>query len=161
MDFCPTCGQKQKLAHKEILTRNKIDMLKRAANHVMTTMKNEFPLKEYKAESYLYNNFQKLRYHGLIHYVTNRQGERKAGQWLITRNGWAFLRGEIELPYYVLIKNNHIQSRADLLINVRDVMRGDPVLSTSFEYFTDEGVAIGYRPTQLRNSLFKQIGMEF
>lgn len=146
-DFCSSCGQVIREAHKEFLTQGKLAMLKMAATHVMATMRNDVSLRTFDNSPNLYNNFQKLRYHGLVYYVEKR-GERVRGHWLITRNGWAFLRGEINLPKYVIVQHNHISSRSDQLIGVREVYRGSDVIQTTFEYFDNEGNPVGWRPVQ-------------
>lgn len=143
---CESCGSVIKLTHKETLNKMKLKMLKIAARHVIETKVNDFSLKELDDNVSNYANWQKLRYHGLVHYVT-KNGSRQRGRWLITRNGWAFLRGEISLPKYVLVKNNHIESRSDRLITVREVYYGAEEIQTTFEYFDDDGKPVGFRPT--------------
>lgn len=157
---CETCGQTIKLTHKEIFSKQKLEMLQAAAEHVKTTMKNDFKNKDLAKGHSSYGNFQKLRYHGLITQV-RLNGQKHRDRWLITRNGWAFLRGEIELPKYVLVKNNHIVGRADELLSVREVYKGANTIQTEFEYFDDDGKPIGLRPAlrSQQGSLFNQIGL--
>lgn len=143
---CEACGSVIQQTHKETLNKMKLTMLKAGASRVIETNKNDFQLHELSGNINSYNNFQKLRYHGLIHYVT-RNGVRQRGHWLITRNGWAFLRGEITLPKYVLVKNNHIESKSDRHITVREVYYGSEEIQTTFEYFDDDGKPVGFRPT--------------
>ncbi len=69
------------------------------------------------------------------------------GQWLITRNGWAFLRGEIELSKYVLVSNNHIKERSDEKVTHRNVNAGVMEITTAFEYFDDNNRPVGLRPS--------------
>lgn len=145
-DCCPICGQTLKKAHKESMSRAKLTMLKTAADYVITHERNEVPATVFHDIS-SYNNFQKLRYHGLIHYWRNSQGNEVRGKWLITRNGWAFLRGELSIPKYIIVKNNHLESRSDTLVSVRDVYYGSEILQTTFEYFDEAGRPVGFRPT--------------
>lgn len=135
----------QRLAHKEVISRKKLDMLRVAASHVIETGKNDFPLNVLRGDIYLYNNFQKLRYHGLVHHVTVN-GQKKRGHWVITRNGWAFLRGELALPSYVLVQNNKIVAWADERVRLKDVWYGFSELDTTFQYFDEHGEPIGWRP---------------
>jgi len=121
-------------------------MLKQAARVVQETEVNNFSLHEINGSVMDYNNFQKLRYHGLVHHVTDRTGQRVRGHWLITRNGWAFLRGELNLPKWVTVRNNHIVDRSSELINVRDVYYGSEAIHTVFEYFDEDGYPVGPRP---------------
>lgn len=144
---CDHCGQRIRLQRKEMLNTAKVRMLKRAAEHVMSTMKNDFMTKDFTDDNEykLYSNFQHLRYHGLIaHVKVNGQKVRK--HWLITKNGWAFLRGDIDLPKYVLVKDDHTQSRADQRVYLKDLLHGEPYVQTSFEYFDDDGNPVGIRP---------------
>lgn len=144
---CNHCGQRIRLQRKEMLNKAKVMMLKRAAEHVLSTMTNDFMTRDFTTdEEYkLYSNFQHLRYHGLIaHVKVNGQKLRK--HWLITKNGWAFLRGDIDLPKYVLVKDDHTQSRADQRVYLKDLWYGEPYIQTSFEYFDDDGKPVGIRP---------------
>lgn len=146
--LCSHCGEPHlvKLAHKETINKQKLQMLKAAAEYIKRTGVNDFRLAELDQDANRYTNFQKLRYHGLVHYGRDKAGNRRKGHWLITRNGWAFLRGELEIPKYVLVKDNHITSRADTTLGVRDVYRGSEAITTLFEYFDDEGRMVGVRP---------------
>ncbi len=123
-------------------------MLRRAADHVMRTMDNDFMVRDIsEPEEYsMFHNFQKLRYHGLVTPVRDAAGGRIKGQWLITRNGWAFLRGEIELSKYVLVSNNHIKDRSEEKVSLRNVNAGVLEITTRFEYFDDNNQPVGLRP---------------
>ncbi len=152
MKICDHCGQPIQEAHKEVLSKMKLTMLKSAAAHVIATEVNDFKKSDIAEmlENSAYGNFQKLRYHGLVTPARDKAGNRVRGRWLITRNGWAFLRGELDLPKFVLVRNNHVVdgSHSKVLLNVRDVYRGSDAIVTTFEYFDHEtGEQIGYRPT--------------
>jgi len=151
--LCDHCGQEIKEAHKEVLNKMKLTMLQTAAAHVKQTMKNDFKVYEFAPEEQFktYNNFQKLRYHGLITPVRDNMNRRIRGRWLITRNGWSFLRGELQMPSYVTVKNNRIDQHSAHLISVRDVYRGSEAITTTFEYFDEWGKPIGYRPVLQHN----------
>lgn len=144
---CEHCGQRIQLQRKEVLGKGKIRMLKAAATHVMATMQNDFMVKDISApEEYkLYSNFHHLRFHGIVAKV-KKDGKVVPRHWLVTRNGWAFLRGELDLPAYVLVKNNEIQSRADKRVTLKDLLHGEDYVQTSFEYFDDDGNPVGVRP---------------
>lgn len=159
--ICTGCGQPHIIqdAHRESLTKIKINMLKSAASVVIETGVNDFSKHdldpEFITNPNYYNNWSKLRFHGLI-----AKGKIK-GRWLITRNGWSFLRGELELPSFVLVKDNHTQQdgRSDMLVSLLDVLKVGEYLETAFEYFDeDSGVMIGRRPVtphqQEQESLF-------
>jgi hypothetical protein len=146
--LCTHCNQPHivKLAHKETMNKQKLTMLKAAASRIIETGVNDFRLAELDGDANQYTNFQKLRYHGLIHHARDAAGNRKKGHWLITRNGWAFLRGELDIPKYVLVKDNHIESRADTTLSIRDVYYGSEAIHTTFEYFDDAGRMVGVHP---------------
>lgn len=125
-----------------------------AGELVASTMNNRFKLKELKAcsEPSHYNNFQKLRYHGLIA-KAKVDGQLVRNEWVITRNGFRFLRGKINLPKFVTIKNNHVEVRSDVMVSLTDVWRGAPYLETTFEYFDDDNNPVGLRPAQERQTV--------
>ncbi len=125
------------MSHKETLTRHKVEILRTLSQHVIETGKNEVPLRILRNDINAYNNAQKLRYHGLIFQV-------RRGVWGITRNGWAFLRGDLDLPTFVRIENNHIVAWSDVKVNIRRVYQGSTEVVTTFEYF------IGDQPVGLR-----------
>jgi hypothetical protein len=147
-DICPECGQRKQDAHKEVLNRMKLTMLQSAAAHVMQTMRNDFKVYDFANDRQFktYHNFQKLRYHGLITPVKDPLGRRIRARWLITRNGWSFLRGEKELPKYVLVQHNLIIKHAPELVYMKDVYYGADYIQTTFEYFDGAGNPVGVRP---------------
>lgn len=55
-----------------------------------------------------YNNFQKLRYHGLVHKVRNGEKGYHSGRWLITRLGGQFLRCEVGVCRDVYVLDNQV-----------------------------------------------------
>jgi hypothetical protein len=143
---CEHCGQELKQARRETLNKHELSILQTAAHHVAETNVNDFQLDDLSGSVNHYNNWQKLRYHGLVHHVRDSRGQTKRGHWLITRNGWAFLRGELDLPKWVTVKENAIVQRSGRLINVRDVYRGSEAITTVFEYFDDNNQPVGARP---------------
>ena len=142
MPNCPHCGQVIQDSHKEVLNKHKLNMLQYAGRSIISSQKNDFDLHEKLDDTNFYNNFQKLRYSGLIFHVGKR------GHWGLTRNAWSFLRGELKLPKWIIIRNNHIVERSAELIGVKDVYRGAEIIDTVFEYFDDNGNMIGARPVE-------------
>lgn len=148
--FC-TCGEvhKVKQAHKEVLNKMKLTMLRRAAEHVISTMDNNFMVREIcePDEFQLFNNFQKLRYHGLVTPIRDGEGKRVKGLWLITRNGWEFLRGKKLMHAWVSVKENRIVERSEDMVSLRDVAMDMFEITTRFEYFDEEtNQPVGLRP---------------
>lgn len=153
VEFCDNCGQRWPQARKESLSKIKAEILMSAGQLVASTMTNRFKLKDVAActEPSHYNNFQKLRYHGLIAKL-KIDGQLVRNEWVITRNGFRFLRGRIELPKFVTIKNNHVVERSAVLLSLTDVWRGAPYLESTFEYFDDDNNPVGLRPDYERQA---------
>jgi hypothetical protein len=151
-EVCKCCGQRIQQAHKESMDKTRLLMLKSAAQHVISTGINDFKKRDLGLDQMslsAYGNFGRIRYHGLITPVRDKANRRIKGRWLITRNGWAFLRGEFNIPKYVLVKNNSIESRSDTTISVRDVYYGSETIQTTFEYFDEDGKPVGARPVYI------------
>lgn len=160
-ELCGECGRPKPQAHKESMDKTRLQMLQKAAQRVVDTGVNDFKKKDLGLAEFgqsAYGNFTRLRYHGLITPVRDQNKKRIKGRWLITRNGWAFLRGEFQIHKYVLVKNNEITSRSDERIGLRDVWFGAEIMQTTFEYFDDDGRMVGVRPiapqTRMQPSLF-------
>jgi hypothetical protein len=115
--------------HKETLNRHKLYLLKQGADEVARTGKNIVDIKIFRSNINSYNNWQKLRYHGLIAKTDKR------GEWVITTNGWNFLRGDISLPSYVVIGDNHIVERADTHVDANKLYKTEEIVDTTFEYY--------------------------
>lgn len=145
--ICRHCGSKIQQAHKEVLSKHKLDMLQMAAKHItQNKLPNDFHVKDAGEDFTDYANFQKLRYHGLVHRVKDSEGRYKRGHWFITPIGWQFLRGTREFPKYVLVRNNRIVEKSSEMIRVQDVYRSNPEVITHFEYFDDDGQYVGLKP---------------
>lgn len=125
--------------HKEHLNAHKLHILRRMAEHVKCTGKNEVPLRVLADDVNDYANAQKLRYSALIFKI-------KRGAWGITAHGWAFLRGEKDLAKYVYVSNNQIVAKSEQTINVRDLNRGEVVIQNQYEYYNQDGEYLNTRP---------------
>ena len=132
--------------HKEFLNAHKLHILKRMANHVKNTGVNKIPITILSDNINDYNNTNKLRLHALIAKIPG-----KRGLWVITSHGWAFLRGDKDLPRHVYIADNSIQARSDELINVRELNKGEVVIQNQFEYYNENREYLNTRPVS--NSL--------
>lgn len=119
--------------HKEILSTHKLKMLRKASKEVERTGLNEINIQIFRDNITDYNNWQKLRFHGLITHV-EKNGIKQRGLWLITRQGWEFLEGKKELPKWVEIQDNHIVNRSEQTISVREVYHGSEAIVTTFNY---------------------------
>jgi hypothetical protein len=147
---CSECGRPHIVQdpHKESLSQLKCRMLRMAADHVVATGRNDFKKSDLPAQNHNeYANFQKLRYHGLIAKVLVSTGKSR-DRWLITRRGWAFLRGEVTIPKWVVVQYNALTGGAsNEHVSLTDIERDGAYLETQFEYFDEmTGEMIGLRP---------------
>lgn len=151
---CLACKSRIPLVRKEMLNKHKVLMLKSAAEHVMSQVDsdiadpNNFMVRDFAEPEQFkwFNFFSHLRLHGLVFKQLDDDKKEIRGRWGITRNGWAFLRGDKSLPVYVLIKNNAIEGRSEEMTKINDVLRTEATIATSFEYFLEDGTAVGVRP---------------
>lgn len=79
---------------------------------------NEIHKRDLELTTSQYGNFQKLRYFGLITHVDD-----EGTAWLITRQGWSFLRGDWQAASRVQTYQNRIMQRDPKRVTVHDVMR--------------------------------------
>jgi hypothetical protein len=122
-EVCPHCGQLVR-SRWELLTPGLVKDLAIFHEAVIRKGRNEIHLQEdCTFNKNQYNNFQKLRYFGLVAKV-DEEGKKRSGKWLITRRGAQFLAGMIDIPRKVLIFNNHIQDRSDDLVFIKDIKGG-------------------------------------
>ena len=118
---CSQCCQTIN-ARKESLSRGIVRSLYKVAQVANVTDLNKVhPRRDANLTISEYNNFQKLRYHGLVaKYKQN--GENISGYWLITKRGYKFLNNEIRIPKYVHIVKNRIMGYGDKKISMLDVV---------------------------------------
>lgn len=96
-----------------------VDLLAIAARYVKEHGGvNEVHKRELDLTTSQYGNFQKLRYFGLITHVDD-----EGTAWLITRQGWQFLKGDWQAASRVQTYQNRIMRRDDRRVTVHDVMR--------------------------------------
>lgn len=151
---CSECGQPHVVleAKKLHLDRQKIDMLKRAITHVKATNSNRFKKAELDLMDFgqsAYGNFPALARFGLIAKAWDKDTQRPVrGVWVVTRLGFAFGRGEVQVKSWVMVKDKHVQHSLgygpDHLIT--DIYRGADTIQTGFEYFDDDNNMVGFRP---------------
>jgi len=152
--LCSHCNKPHVVqdAHKESIDQRKVKMLRAAANKVIETGVNDFMKKELDLIQFgqsAYGNFGALRYHALIAKVRDPRTKKIVkGHWLVTRFGWQFLRGELRLPKWVMVQENHLTGeKSDSKVGMIDILKGADYLTTTFEYFDEEsGEMIGRKP---------------
>ena len=72
-----------------------------------------------------YSAFAKMRLWGLITPTPGDAGpKKKGGFWSLSDKGWAFLRGELDVPRYVRSYRAKWIEDSKELINIRDVADG-------------------------------------
>lgn len=124
---CPHCGAKL-TGRWERLTPGIIKTLVKLWTEVLAKGVNDIHLQvEMALNNNEYNNFQKLRYFGLVAKVrgSNKQGDAVSGhgRWLITRRGAQFLHGTATVNRRVYIFRNHIEDRSVERVHVGDVFK--------------------------------------
>lgn len=138
---CPHCNASMK-QYWHRLTPLLVSVLIKFRNAVSDKGVNEIHVpKELPLSTTEYNNFQKLRFHGLVAKV-RISGVHKSGYWLLTHRGSEFLKGTIEIPAKVLTFRNEVIDRSERLVGVKGVLGSAPFLETieTIEYkFGDNG----------------------
>lgn len=126
-EVCPHCGAKlmarwervsDLLARTLVYMHDTVVRTKRNSIHVST---------ELSLTSTQYNNFQKLRFHGLIAKV-KENGELKSGYWLVTRRGHDFVMGTLAIPVKVKVFRNRVIDHDKQLVYMSDVTKCKPFL---------------------------------
>lgn len=118
-EYCPTCGQpimrhhhsfSQILATMLLITATKYDIGK--PFHLQ---------KNLGLTNNQYNNFQKLKYWGLIakHFV---DGKRIGGYWVLTKKAQLLIRGIIKIPKWVATFNNKPVEQSTEEINIKNAL---------------------------------------
>lgn len=132
-DKCPLCEASMK-AHWHKMSPILVNCLVKMRGAVILQNKNRIHLlKDLQLTKVEYNNFQKLRFFGLIaHYQEN--GKKVEGTWLLTRLGSQFLNGEAKIPSRVQTFRNHIIKKDDKYVTVGQVIGKVPYLQTRSEF---------------------------
>ena len=107
--ICPCCGAKL-TGRFERVSRGLANSLIKFRKQVVKNKVNKVHLaNDLELSKNEYNNFQKLRYHGLIaHYKCKETKEFLTGYWLLTHRGNKFCKNELHVPKKLLIFRNKI-----------------------------------------------------
>lgn len=105
----------------------------------------------WKLTDFEWNNMTKLRFHGLAH--QDEKAER-AGYWLITARGGAFLRGQLVVPKRVLTFRNGVVDHSKELAHIDDFRNKTPFFEKEFAYETPQTLA-GFLQKGEQTELFK------
>lgn len=95
----------RKQTNKEMLSRGLVDTLMIFAREVKRTGNNSIHISDKLDLNHSqYNNFQKLKYHGLV--AKDGRFGNKSGYWCLTTRGIKFLSNKESVPVYVLVDDN-------------------------------------------------------
>ena len=140
--ICPHCGASMK-EWKHSLTPGLVDILVSFIEAVKNKKENKIHLQvDLNLNKNQYNNFQKLRYFGLVAKVRNDDGSHLAGYWLITRLGGEFLRREKAIPMWIKTFRNSIEEKSEELIFINDIYHRDfPIVwfQNQFDFDISQG----------------------
>ncbi len=140
--ICPHCGAAMK-EWKHTLTPGLVDVLVLFIGAIKAKGDNKIHLQtDITLDKNQYNNFQKLRYFGLVAKVKNDEGVHLAGYWLITRLGGEFLRREKAIPRWIKTFRNTIEEKSEELIFINDIYNRDfPLIwfQKNFEFDISQG----------------------
>lgn len=136
---CTCCGASMKI-HKHSLSRGLVNTLIKFRKAVLNQPHYTFNRIHIPDDVVLtkneYNNFQKLRYFGLVAKVRRPDGTREQGYWLLTRNGNAFCKGLKPISKSVQTFRNKIVERHPEKITILQALQSDllPYFEKDFEY---------------------------
>lgn len=139
---CECCGASLK-AYWHTLTPGLVSTLIRMIQAVKTKGVNEIHLqKEVEMTKNQYNNFQKLRFFGLVAKVRNDDSTHKTGYWLITNRGGEFLRGKISIPRRVKTFRNQVEDHDPETVFIYRYLNQFPWFETEFQFEIVDGKVI-------------------
>ena len=135
--LCPCCGASMEI-HRHRLSKGLVTSLVKFRRAVVENNCNEIHVQsKLKFTNNEYCNFQKLRYHGLIAKVKDKEtGERKSGVWLLTRRGNQFCKSEITAPEWIETFRNRIVERSVAKVSISYILKSDTPYWDKIENFT-------------------------
>lgn len=121
---CPHCNANM-YVHGHRLSKGLVDSLIKFKTMVLELNENKVHIKDQLSlTKTAFNNFQKLRYHGLVaKYIDSETDEHLAGYWLLTKRGNQFLKNELSLPVVVYTFRNKIIDKHKDLVKLQDVLK--------------------------------------
>ena len=120
---CPHCGASlEQRAHR--LSKGLVKTLVLFKISVCELDRNEIHLRnDMSLSKNQYNNFQKLRYHGLVAKCYEKDTKlRKSGYWLLTRRGNRFLKHNLAVPVRVSTFRNKIVERDEKCLTINEIL---------------------------------------
>lgn len=132
VSHCEHCGASlKKFWHK--MTPGLVNTLVMVYKEVNEKGENRIHKNDLKLTHGEYGNFQKLRFHALIaKYKVN--GEWRRGEWLLTRRGAEFLKGETTIPDRVQTFRNKVTAHGGEQVSIAQVIGEKPYFETDFAF---------------------------
>ena len=136
-ETCECCGQKVRTPNTHNLTKGLVDSLIMFANQLEKTGKNRLHLlKETGWNTNRINNFQKLRYFGLV------AKSEENGEWVLTTRGKDFLNGDYRSPVQVATFNNRTIDHSSEEVSFKDAKKSEVYWQTEFNIQIKQGTLI-------------------
>lgn len=140
---CPTCGHRITSTRWEKLSPGLVLCLVKSIEAVHKKGKNRFHyMNDLSLNHTEAANFQKLRFHGLIAHADPENP--RTGEWLITKKGGQFLRGEIAVrkavPIYDNIIQEELRDKETESVHIKQFRNLPPEFDSKFAY--EEPVAV-------------------
>jgi len=131
---CEHCGAKMK-RYWHTMSPGLVRVLAKCYEYLLgqRALENRFAMKDLNLDHSEYGNFQKLRFHALIAKV-KEDGERVEREWLITKRGADFLKGEIQIPARVQTFRNQVVDHDEELVTITQVMQSQIFWEKDFSY---------------------------
>lgn len=121
-EYCPHCGASI-TENTHNLSQGLVKTLIKFAEAVRQKGENNVHLQtETNLTKNEYNNFQKLRYWGLVHHADKNNS--KSGKWLLTKLGGQFLRNEVGVAKKIKTLRNKKTAEWNELVYISDYFRG-------------------------------------
>lgn len=121
-EVCSCCGAKM-LVHRHRISKGLAVALIKFRQKIIEFGRNKIHIKdEIALTKSEFNNFQKLRYHGLVtKYINPETKQNEAGYWILTRRGNQFCKCQIEIPEWVATFRNKIHSKSDVKTFINEI----------------------------------------
>lgn len=158
-----TCCQASLSKSEHTLTKGMIDGLIKFADACLTlnvrvvNPRTGLP-PQYRLTINEMTNWTKLRFFGLVaKYKVD--GIHKEGKWVVTRNGWKFLKGDLQVPRYIKTFRNTIIEKSVEQISIVDINGFKPIFPSKGDFFFEgmtEDVLENVKATKIKKRRVKK-----
>ena len=125
-NLCSCCGQIKRTPNRHRLSRGLVDTLIIFAEKIGRKKQNRLHILKSGMGINKTNNFQKLRYFGLV-----AKGDT-TGEWSLTRRGRDFLNNDLAIHDWVETFNNTIVARSEEYVNFRTAKKSEEYWQKQF-----------------------------